>query len=100
MQPDENEKTMKKAPARKTAPAPASQLSDEYRFDYSKARPNRFASRVDQTRLVVTLDADVSVVFNSPEAVNRALRALIEAMPTQTTSPNKAANRNRRKRGA
>ena len=90
---------MKKAPAPKPKAATSEQLRDEYRFDYSEAKPNRFASRVDQTRLVVALDADVSVVFSTPEAVNKALRALIEAMPTQA-APNKAVNRNRRKRGA
>ncbi|MCO6437244.1 MAG: hypothetical protein J5J06_09175 [Phycisphaerae bacterium] len=72
---------MKKASARKPAAATSDQLRDEYCFDYSKAKPNRFASHVDQTRLVVALDADVSAVFSTPEAVNKALRALIEAMP-------------------
>ncbi|MFM7165217.1 MAG: hypothetical protein ACKO3T_08205 [Planctomycetaceae bacterium] len=90
---------MKKAPARKPVAALSDQPGDEYRFDYSKAKPNRFASQVDQTRLVVTLDADVSVVFSTPEAVNTALRFLIAAMPTQVP-PNKAVNRSRRKRGA
>ena len=91
---------MKKAPARKRASATPGQLRDEYKFDYSTAKSNRFASRVDPSRLVVTLDVDVSVVFTTPEAVNKALRALIDAMPAQTTSPNKAVNRSRRKRGA
>lgn len=99
-QPVENEKIMKKAPARKPVSATSSQLRDEYRFDYSTAKPNRFASCVDQMRLVVALDADVSVVFTTPEAVNKALRALMDAMPAKTTSPNKAVNRSRRKRGA
>ena len=30
---------------------------------------------------VVVLDEDVAQVFTTPEAVNKALRALIEAMP-------------------
>jgi hypothetical protein len=77
----------------------AGELGDEYRFDYAEAKPNRFASHVDQTRLVVTLDADVSVVFSTPAAVNKALRSLIAAMPTQV-SPNKAPIRSRRKQGA
>lgn len=80
---------MKKAPARKSKPHKSKrgtndQLRDEYRLDYSKAKPNRFASRVDQTRLIVALDSDVSEVFTTPEAVNKALRALIEAIPTMT----------------
>jgi len=91
---------MKKAPASKTARASSDQLRDEYRFDYSKAKPNRFASRVDQTRLVVALDADVSEVFTTPESVNKALRALIDAMPARTAPPNKTVSQSRRKREA
>lgn len=85
---------MKKAPATKRARTTSSDLRDECRFDYSKAKPNRFASQVGQNRLVVAIDADVSEVFNTPEAINKALRALIEVVPT--TSPKKTANRNRR----
>ncbi len=89
---------MKKAPVRKPARGKSDELRDEYRLDFTKAKPNRFSSRVDQTRLIVALDADVSEVFTTPEAVNKALRALIDAMPTQAISPNKAVNRSRRKR--
>ena len=53
-----------------------------YCFDSSKAKPNRFASRVDKSRLVVVLDPDVSEVFTTQEAVNKALRALIGAAAT------------------
>ena len=73
---------MKKAAGRKAKRHTSVELRDEYRFDYSKAKANRFASRVDKGRLVVALDPDVSEVFTTPEAVNRVLRALIEAMPT------------------
>jgi hypothetical protein len=75
---------MKKAPARKSKRDTSDQLRAEYRFDYSRAKPNRFASRVDRSRLVVALDPDVARVFTTPDAVNKALRALIEAMPTAT----------------
>jgi len=73
---------MKKAASRKGTRSASDELRDEYEFDYSKAKPNRFASRADEARLVVALDPDVSEVFTTPEAVNRVLRALIEAMPT------------------
>ena len=73
---------MKKAASRKSTRATSDELRGEYRFDYSKAKPNRFASRVDKRCLVVALDPDVSEVFTTPEAVNKVLRALIEAMPT------------------
>jgi hypothetical protein len=53
----------------------------EYNFDYQKARPNRFAGRVDKGRVVVILDPDVSEVFTDQQAVNAALRALITAVP-------------------
>jgi hypothetical protein len=53
----------------------------EYRFDYRKARPNRFAGRVGKDRVVVLLDSDISKVFTTPESVNAILRALIAAMP-------------------
>ncbi len=55
-------------------------LAAEYVFDYGKAKPNRFAVQERKT-IVVVLDEDVSQVFSTSEAVNKALRALIEAMP-------------------
>jgi hypothetical protein len=70
---------------KKTQEAKKHKVSDdmvaEYRFDYSKAKPNRFASQIDTDPLVVVLDSDVAQVFNTPDAVNNALRALISAMP-------------------
>lgn len=56
-------------------------LLPEYDFDYSKAKPNRFAALIAGDRVVVTLDPDVSAVFTNPEAVNSVLRALITTMP-------------------
>jgi len=72
--------TMKKTSAatksRKTA-----EMAKEYRFDYSKAKPNRFASRMKDGPLVAVIDPDVAKVFTTSEQVNNALRALISAMP-------------------
>ncbi len=59
-------------------------LRPEYRFDYRKAKPNRFAGQLEEGRLVVVLDPDVSKIFRTPDAVNALLRALIEKMPTAT----------------
>jgi hypothetical protein len=56
------------------------ELASEYEFDYTKAKPNRFASSVNRLKVVV-LDEDVAKVFTTPESVNKALRALIEIMP-------------------
>jgi hypothetical protein len=53
----------------------------EYKFDYQKAKPNRFAGKRDGTRTLVEIDEDVAVVFSNAKSVNNALRALIAAMP-------------------
>lgn len=69
-------------------PEDADELRPEYRFDYSEARPNRFADRVIGNQVTVTLDPDVAKVFTSSESVNRVLRALIATMPaTRKKSP-------------
>jgi hypothetical protein len=72
---------MRKTKATEVRPVASDELRPEYDFDYAKARPNRFAGRVDANRLVVALDPDVSKVFTTPESVNAVLRALIEVMP-------------------
>ena len=58
------------------------EIRDEYQFDYSKAKPNRFADKIGQDQLMIVLDPDVAAVFKTPESVNRVLRALITSMPT------------------
>jgi hypothetical protein len=61
---------------------PEDELLPECRFNYRKAKPNRFAAH-DETkkRMLVLLDDDVAQIFTTPEAVNKVLRALIESMP-------------------
>ena len=61
--------------------AASDEMRSEYRFDYSKGRPNRFAGRSKGERLVVVLDPDIAQVFKTPESVNEVLRALITTMP-------------------
>jgi len=70
---------MKKTPV--TKPTKVAEMASEYRFDYSKAKPNRFASRAKDAPLVAVIDPDVAKVFTTAEQVNTALRALISAMP-------------------
>jgi hypothetical protein len=72
---------MKKTPESKSRAVPVHNLRTEYRFDYSKARPNRFAAKFSGEHSVVVLDPDVARVFKTPESVNRVLRALIETVP-------------------
>ena len=76
---------MKKTPVNKSRKK-VEEMSDEYRFDYKKAKPNRFASRMEDSPLVVVLDPDVAQVFTSTEEVNKALRAIISAIPEHHTT--------------
>jgi hypothetical protein len=69
---------MKKAASR-TRPATSDGLLPEYRFDYGKSSPNRFASRLKGKVVAVVLDPDVAAVFPTSEAVNQALRVLASA---------------------
>jgi hypothetical protein len=57
------------------------ELRTEYRFDYSKSKPNRFAARTRRQGVAVLLDPDVARVFKSAESVNKALRALMNVVP-------------------
>lgn len=64
-------------------PVNPDEMLDEYDFDYSQAKPNRFAKRIQ-----VSLDADVARVFTTSEEVNQALRAILQALPkTQRQKP-------------
>jgi hypothetical protein len=55
---------MKKTLARKKGRTGRKELSSEYRFDYSKSKPNRFAARMASGTITVALEPDVAAVFN------------------------------------
>jgi hypothetical protein len=81
---------------KKTKPASRRPKSDddmlpEYQFDYSKAKPNRFAARLKSGVRAVVLDPDVARVFSTTESVNAVLRALIETMPRPAANGRKKA---------
>lgn len=56
----------------------------EYRFDYSKSKPNRFAEKMSADTVAVVLEPDVAAVFRSSKDVNALLRSIISAMPKRT----------------
>ena len=57
-------------------------LYPDYVFDYTKAKPNRFATSDSQSKkTMVVLDEDIARIFATSESVNKALRHLIAAMP-------------------
>ena len=78
---------MKKMP--ETKPRKVQEMASEYRFDYRKAKPNRFAARMKDEPLIVLIEPDVAKVFTSSEQVNQALRALISAMPRKKATAGK-----------
>ena len=45
-------------------------------YDFSRARPNRYASRYAARSMVVVLEPDVAVAFPNAGQANEALRAL------------------------
>lgn len=62
-----------------TSPKQRNGLRKAYRFDYGKARPNRFAARMAGASVVIVLDPDVASVFRTSRAVNTALRTMISS---------------------
>jgi hypothetical protein len=69
----------------------------EYAFDYSRAKPNRFAARLNGSVVAVVLDPDVASVFGSSTKVNALLRSVISALPDR--KPATRARTHRRKAG-
>lgn len=72
---------MKKTPAHKKHQTLRDTMQKEYRFDYSRAKPNRFAEKMSEGVVAVVLEPDVAAIFKSSEAVNSLLRSVIAAMP-------------------
>ena len=55
------------------------ELRDKYDFDYSSAKPNRFAAGVEAGGRLVALDPKVAAAFPGSAEVNAALKVLIRA---------------------
>ena len=72
---------MKKTSRRKKPRLAPAEMRREYRFDYRRARPNRFAALMKGKTIAVVLDPDVASVFQSSESVNSLLRSVISALP-------------------
>jgi hypothetical protein len=74
---------MKNTSRLKARQSRSNELKPEYRFDYSKAKPNRFAGRAQAGSMAVLLDPDVARVFQDAKSVNTVLRALLTTMPAR-----------------
>lgn len=66
------------------------ELRPESRFDYAKAKPNRFAPAMKGNSVAVVLDPDVASVFHTSEAVNSLLRSVMAAPPNDLGRPPKS----------
>ena len=73
-------------PAKPNVAGPSTGLSSEYRFDYAKAKANRFAGRPHVRAVVVVLAPDVAEVFRDAESVNAVLRSIVKALPRTGTT--------------
>jgi hypothetical protein len=52
-------------------------------YDFSRGVRGKYAARYRQGTNLVALDPDVAAAFRDSAAVNRALRAILEATPTR-----------------
>lgn len=59
------------------------QINDEMRpeYDFSDSVPNKYAERFKLKERFVRIDTDLFEVFDTTEKVNKALRAIINAIP-------------------
>src|SRR3990172_4503571 len=80
LQRNESDETMKEKTTRSGSPG-NDDLRREYRFDYSRTKPNRFAPQFAAGSVAVVLDPDVVWVFRTSESVNVLLRSVLAAMP-------------------
>ena len=76
---------MKKTKDKKTNPADGDKMPDHYEFDYSKAKPNRFAPVLAEQEGFIQLQPDIRKVFKTSDQVNTALRAFINAIPKRSS---------------
>lgn len=52
-------------------------MREDYTFDYSRAKPNRFAGKMNRPVIAVVLEPDVASVFDSSAKVNAKLRSFM-----------------------
>ena len=71
------------------------ELLPEYKLDYSKAMPNKYAGM--EKRILIELDSDVAEVFNESRKINNVLRAIIKTMPKSQLIKTKSARKTKLK---
>jgi hypothetical protein len=61
------------------------ELRPEYDFDFSKAERGKYYRQYRESSNIIILEPDVASVFKNSEAVNAALRAMLQ-FATQTAN--------------
>ena len=71
------------------------ELRPEYRFDYSKARPNPYAARLKGQVVAVVLEPEVAAAFPTSDSINIALRSAMGLVPRRSgrRKPSEAGGR-------
>ncbi|MBU2444120.1 MAG: hypothetical protein KJ666_00915 [Bacteroidetes bacterium] len=54
-------------------------------YDFTGARPNKYAESIAKKRGIVRLEPDVKKIFPDSDSVNKALRAIISAYPKKVS---------------
>ena len=67
------------------------ELREEYEVDYNRAKPNRFAPQLPPGGRMVYLEPEVAKRFTDSSEVNRLLKAILDALPPASATPDKAA---------
>lgn len=85
----------------KKAKSKSNKLRPEYhRSDFKKLERAKYYARVKASSNVVVLDLDLAPVFPNSEAVNKALRSLVEVAEAVTSVPSQPARPHRSAREA
>ncbi len=74
------------------------ELRPEYDFDFSKAVRGKYYRQYLESSNVVVLDPDVAAAFHNSQAVNQALRAMLQ-FADQTSSLTRRSSRPSNTRG-
>jgi hypothetical protein len=60
------------------------ELREEYQFDYSKAKANRFTAKLKKGGRLVVLDPGIAPAFPESQSVNGVLKLYLQSKPKKT----------------
>ena len=72
---------------KKTRKAPSYRDTMRPEYDFSGGVRGKYAGRFPRDVITVVLEPDVAAAYPDSKAVNRALRAILDAAPAKATKP-------------